>query len=200
MITPKISGIYKITNLITQDFYIGSSIDITKRKYVHFYRFRKVVGNSIMKNAFIKYGPENFKFEIVEKVSDISELQVREQYYCDTLKPKYNIRKIVNSNRGIKVTDPIRLQKLRDSLNLAREVLKTIPSPRLRTTNGLEGSTANRCMTRKKKVLVYDLQMNLIDEVQGVRETCRKYKTYGVTDCCTGRIRKSKGYIFRYAE
>ena len=41
-----------------------------------------------------KYGIENFQFEIVEECLK-SELLNREQYYLDTLNPKYNICKML---------------------------------------------------------------------------------------------------------
>ncbi len=98
-------GIYKITNLVTNDFYIGSTIKFSRRKTEHLYRFNKVKGNSIIKNALIKYGKENFKFEIIEELETFDNLIEREQYYINNLKPKYNIRKIAENNKGIKITD-----------------------------------------------------------------------------------------------
>ena len=84
----KISGVYKITNNITGDFYIGSSKNIKQRWYSHrdkiFWQQRPGMR---LYQAFIKYGLDNFKFEVIEETVDLKE---REQYWIDTLKPSYN--------------------------------------------------------------------------------------------------------------
>lgn len=57
--------IYKITNLVNGKIYIGQTINFRKRKASH----RKILNNteykSYIKNAFKKYGKENFKFDII---------------------------------------------------------------------------------------------------------------------------------------
>lgn len=84
----KISGVYKITNNITGDFYIGSSRNIKQRWYDHKSPSRwKQCQNSPLYLDFQKYGLENFKFEIVEETTNLHE---REQYFIDLLKPSYN--------------------------------------------------------------------------------------------------------------
>lgn len=84
----KISGVYKITNNITGDFYIGSSLDIKKRWANHKSPSRwKQCPNNPLYLDFQKYRLENFKFEIVEETSQLKE---REQYFIDLLRPKYN--------------------------------------------------------------------------------------------------------------
>lgn len=99
------SGIYKITNIITNQFYIGSAVILERRRNTHFYSLiRNDHDNSKLQNAFNKYGEENFVFEILEEIEDKTKLIEREQYYLDTLKPHYNICKIAGSTLGRKVT------------------------------------------------------------------------------------------------
>ena len=84
----KISGVYKITNNITGDFYIGSSKDIKKRWAVHkCVSVWKLRPGMKLYQAFIKYGLNNFTFEIIEETDSLKE---REQYYIEQLKPSYN--------------------------------------------------------------------------------------------------------------
>ena len=84
----KISGVYKITNNITGDFYIGSSKDIKKRWAVHkCVSVWKLRPGMKLYQAFIKYGLNNFTFDIIEETTD---LHNREQYYIEQLKPSYN--------------------------------------------------------------------------------------------------------------
>lgn len=88
MVQNKISGVYKITNNITGDFYIGSSKNIEKRWTDHKSPSRwKLRPGMKLYQAFIKYGLNNFTFDIIEETA---ELRNREQYYIEQLKPSYN--------------------------------------------------------------------------------------------------------------
>ena len=86
----KISGVYKITNKITGDFYIGSSKDI-KHRWAHHRSpsVWKLHPNVKLYKAMAQYGRDNFIFEVLEETTD---LHNREQYYIEQLKPAYNDR------------------------------------------------------------------------------------------------------------
>ena len=59
-------GIYKITNTLTGDFYIGSSIKLDERKHYH---FRCLCNgnhfNSNLQCAYNKYGKDTFEFSVI---------------------------------------------------------------------------------------------------------------------------------------
>lgn len=104
---PKAAGIYKITCTITNKIYIGSATDLRRRKRDHFlYLSRNTHKNRKLQAAWNKYGAETFLFEIIELVSDLDMLIIREQFWLDTLKPfddgGYNLAFIAGSTRGIK--------------------------------------------------------------------------------------------------
>ena len=86
----KISGVYKITNTITGDFYIGSSKDAKKRWADHKCpsTWKNNPNNQLYKDMQ-KYGVDKFVFEILEEVEE-SFLKVTEQQFIETLKPTYN--------------------------------------------------------------------------------------------------------------
>ena len=87
-----ISGIYKITNTITNDFYIGSSKNVKHRWANHKCPSRwKNYPNSQLYKDMKKYGVENFEFEILAEVEP-EELKETEQEFIETLKPTYNNR------------------------------------------------------------------------------------------------------------
>jgi len=105
------SGIYKISNYITKDFYIGSAINLQDRIRRHKSYFKN--GNHInnyLKNVCNKHGSETFIFEIIEYVENIHNLISREQHYIDTLNPKYNICKVAGNSLGFKHSEENKLK------------------------------------------------------------------------------------------
>ena len=70
-----ISGIYKIENIINHKVYIGQSKDIVNRlKTGHL--MLNAESNPYLKNAFIKYGFDNFSFEVIKETSDLNYWEV----------------------------------------------------------------------------------------------------------------------------
>lgn len=79
-----LTGIYKITNTITNKIYVGQSVDIRRRwtshlNILHDSNKNQKEKQTALHQSMIKYGVENFKFEIIELCS-LSELNNREQY------------------------------------------------------------------------------------------------------------------------
>ena len=86
----KISAVYKITNTITGDFYIGSSNDVELRWKAHKWPSSwKRFPNNQMYIDMQKYGVEKFDFEVIEE-AEIWQLKEKEQQFIETLKPTYN--------------------------------------------------------------------------------------------------------------
>jgi group I intron endonuclease len=93
------SGIYQIN--IGDGFYIGSAISLTKRRNQHFSDLRASRHANIhLQRAFNKHG--SIYFEIVEIVEDVARLIEREQFYIDTMKPRYNIAVTAGSQLGFR--------------------------------------------------------------------------------------------------
>ena len=86
----KISAVYKITNTITGDFYIGSSKDVKQRLAVHKCPSAlKQHPNNPMYLDMQKYGVDSFVFEILAEV-EVDKLKEAEQQFIEKLKPTYN--------------------------------------------------------------------------------------------------------------
>jgi group I intron endonuclease len=104
------SGIYMLTNKLTNDIYIGQSGDISKRfkKYFNF-SYIKSKDSFIISRALLKYGYSNFSVTILE-YCDKFNLILREQYYFDKLNPQYNILKITGSSRNFKYSEETKLK------------------------------------------------------------------------------------------
>lgn len=109
------TGVYRFTNKITGDTYIGSAVNLSRRFREYFslnFLNKEVLKNkSIIYRALLKYGYINFSLEILE-YTDKSSVLVREQYYLDVLNPSYNICKVAGSSYG-RITKENTRMKLR---------------------------------------------------------------------------------------
>ena len=86
----KIIGIYKITNTITGDFYIGSSKNIKSRLAAH--KCQSTWNNhpnNPLYQDMKKYSLNNFVFEILAEVEE-GNLKETEQEFIEKLQPTYN--------------------------------------------------------------------------------------------------------------
>lgn len=104
------SGIYKILNLTTNKFYIGSAINLKKRCEKHINELIKNIHkNPYLQNAWNKQWGQNFEFIVLELVEDKNDLLVREQWWMDFTQSYnseigYNICRIAGSMLGTKQT------------------------------------------------------------------------------------------------
>lgn len=89
-----IAWIYQIRNTATNQCYVGSSINIQKRKQRHFFDLEHNKHHNIhLQRAFNKYGAGLFVFEIIQElvVNTESDIRLVEQQYLDTGINLYNI-------------------------------------------------------------------------------------------------------------
>ena len=88
----KISGVYKITNTATGDFYVGSSKDVKSRWACHKCQSTwEKCPNNPMYQDMQNYGVDKFEFQILAEV-EADKLKEAEQRFIETLKPTYNNR------------------------------------------------------------------------------------------------------------
>ena len=87
-----ISGIYRIINTITGDFYIGSSKNVKQRLACH--KCTSTWNNNPNNPLYLdfqKYGLDKFEFQILAE-AEIKQLKEMEQQFIEMLKPTYNNR------------------------------------------------------------------------------------------------------------
>jgi group I intron endonuclease len=102
----RISGIYKITNIVNDKCYIGSSVSVFKRLNAHKGLLKNNKHfNKHLQSSFNKYGIEQFTFDILEEVLDINFINDREEYYIKINKSNdreigYNKRIKCDTNIG----------------------------------------------------------------------------------------------------
>ena len=104
------SGVYKITNIINNKCYVGSSQNILRRWSEHKRELFKNKHHSIvLQRSYNKHKLNNFIFEVLEYCTT-DMLLIKEQYYIDILKPKYNMLKFAGSALGHIVTEKTKLK------------------------------------------------------------------------------------------
>jgi len=80
----KITGIYKIYNIINKKYYVGSSSDVYKRWSQHKYLLNKNKhSNNHLQNSWNKYGANNFEFVVVQECCDSDLLKIEQTYLVE---------------------------------------------------------------------------------------------------------------------
>lgn len=111
------SGIYVLRNTIDQKVYIGSAVDLARRRAQHLSALRGNRHiNPHLQRAFNKDSKNAFTWEVLE-VCDITALLDREQFYLSQRHRGeiYNIRLIAHSNLGMKQS-PESIEKRRKAM------------------------------------------------------------------------------------
>ena len=105
------SGIYVILNTVTNKVYIGSSVNLIRRRSSHFRDLRKNRHiNDILQNSWNKYGEQNFVFIIIEHC-DKTQLRTIEQKYLDLYKPYIKNNGYNLSAKSVWIDSPISQQR-----------------------------------------------------------------------------------------
>jgi group I intron endonuclease len=123
------SGIYKILNTENGKMYVGSSINLKRRREKHFSQLKNNRHpNSHLQGAYNKYNKEKFEWIILEYVPDNSIILQREQYWIDFFKSYnreagYNLAPIAGNCLGAKWSEESKIKRsiTRKALHLCGE-------------------------------------------------------------------------------
>lgn len=95
-------GIYKIINVVNNKFYVGSAVNLSRRRARHFSELRNNRHkNGRLQNAWLKYGEQAFVFVIVEELPDGADLLAAENVWL-----KEHVGKDYCYNLGVDATAP----------------------------------------------------------------------------------------------
>jgi group I intron endonuclease len=96
-------GIYKIINVVNNKFYVGSAVDLKRRKSRHFSELRNGRHNNrYLQAAWLKYGEQAFVFVVVEALPDDADLLAAENVWL-----KEHVGKEYCYNLGVDATAPM---------------------------------------------------------------------------------------------
>jgi len=96
-------GIYKIINVVNNKFYVGSAVDLKRRKTRHFSELRTSKHNNrYLQAAWNKYGEQAFVFVVVEDLPKGADLLAAENVWLNE-----HVGKEYCYNIGINATAPM---------------------------------------------------------------------------------------------
>lgn len=221
-------GIYKIGFVGTSKFYIGSTTEsILARFRRHFNSLKqKKHCNQKLQRAYLKY-KGNITLEILESCKS-EECIVKEQYYIDTLQPKYNICKVAGNTLGFKMPEYIVKTKSKpiDMFDLSGNFLENFKSiAEASRKTGIHLSSISQCLKNngrakdfmfryanqykdlpiytnpnKHKIICYSIKGFFIKEYSSILEASKDL-SIPVGNICKhlqGKYKSCYNYIFQY--
>jgi group I intron endonuclease len=135
------SGIYKIA-APSGNFYVGSAINIDKRRWLHLFELRKSRHHcKPLQNAYNKYGEDCLIFSTLF-YCEPKDLLFYEQRAIDILKPKYNVCKVAGSRLGLKASEETKermrgKKSIQHCENLSKSLKISLSTPEARAINSL---------------------------------------------------------------
>ncbi len=202
-----------IKNTLNSKSYIGSAINVQGRWRKHKSLLnRNIHINKKLQNSWNK--SENvFEFILLEKCDSLNLIE-REQYYIDTLKPFFNIRKIASSNLGLKTSIETREKMSNSSI----ERYKNNPELRDNLSMLMKGNTYNlgrkskrkgipisettrdkisksRC--RYKEILQYNISGELVSIYTSIQDARVKTNIKGISRAVLGKRGTAGGFTWK---
>lgn len=177
-------GVYQLRNTKNEKLYIGSSCNLKKRKNSHFLLLGKNKHHSKkLQNAYNKYGPDSFIFEILEECEKENLLLI-EQQYLDThnvYKKGYNMSNIASrpshTNSKESVKKGIETRRKNGNFEFT-EAHKQKISEALRNSEVFKRRQAEGQVGRRKTIYQYTIEGELINVFRGVLEAAEKTGIY----------------------
>lgn len=193
------AGVYKITNIETHGFYVGSSKDLWKRYREHNTCLRNNNHIEAFQNDYNTYGSDSFKFEVIE-YCDEDIRKNREQIYLDLYKSDdkfYNKANNAYGGTGLTKLSEEHKKHISESVkgklvginspmygkHLNDEVKVKISQNNIGKHSGADNGMYN-CYgaehPKSKVTYIYDEEGNLLYTFNGLRECVRHLLNEGI--------------------
>lgn len=191
-------GIYKITNKINNKSYIGQSIHVEERWKEH---IEKNNNKSLIHLAIIKYGVENFSFEILEQCSQ-QELNDREIYWIDkydTYQNGYNLTLGGESGRKYDVNEILETFNKTQSLFKTANIIGCHITTVRNVCRGL-GINLSYLQEAKPVEKIDPITLNIIQEYYSISEAALDMNVThsAIKRAVEGQNQSCQGYFWRY--
>lgn len=208
------AGIYRIVNTLTKKYYLGSALDLDRRKKAHLNKLKNNKHHSKkLQNSFNKYGEGVFVFEIMEQVyfpNDYSNaikieyLQCLEQYYLDLYilyKLGYNMSSKTDYpavKRTKESLEKARNTRVRNGTTMSQETKFKI-SVALKNSEKWKSQHKEMSENRRQPVYQYDLEGNFIKEWEHRQKVCEVFliKYQNLDAVIFGKNNQIAGFMFK---
>lgn len=198
----KTCGVYLLTCQINNKKYIGSSVDIAGRLSTHFGRETKLYPYKPLYKDIIKYGRDNFSWEVLE-LCNREELIEKERKWYDLIKPEYNL---IRPNDMTSYTDKDCEKRMKEMYEKNGEHLKELYS-----SDYYKSKFRNVQKNRFVSCYMIDKTINQIlkefetytDAGNWISENTNfttKNKVSKIRECCLGNRKSAFGYKWKIKE
>ncbi len=192
------SCIYKITNIVNNKYYIGSTNSL-------YFRIKKHINlliagkhsNKFLQRSWDKYGEFNFNLEILE-LCEKNKLRSREQYYLDNYIGEYNLSPDSISVSGYKWSEE---SKKRFSQKKKGVIFSDKHKKKLSENCYWAGRTGSNNI-RSKKVKQYSLNNELIKEFDSIIDASKEtgVNSRCISMVCLNQRKQTGGFIWKHSK
>lgn len=201
-------GVYLIENVITGQFIVGSTNNLSTRRSQHFsYLKRNIHTNPHLQSSWNKHGETKFKWTVVKTFKTLAEARKSEQFWIDfywnyAWNDVYNMNKLASGGCSVSWSKD-RIQKFSNLLRNNNPMCSALS--RQRVSQSKIGKKrpdlgARNTLSSSKEVAQLDKNGTVLTRFSSVREASKVtgYKHSGLYNCCNGLSNSSHGYIWRY--
>lgn len=143
--------IYAIINIIDDKCYVGQASDKDFRWKEHRKSLRGFYHHSILlQRAWCKHGEHNFIFVTLEVLNNNSQLNKREIYWGNLLKPEYNIAPLGGSMRGYKHTE-----EAKENMSNSHKGYRHTDETKVKMSLARMGNQVNKGRKQSKEVIAH---------------------------------------------
>lgn len=207
-------GIYKITNLINQKVYIGQSWNIKHRWVEHKSNAKTGKNNGHLYNALLKYGVENFSFEVLKEfTTEYPEVLLQKHLdriesmfikYFDSTNRKKGYNKKSGGSHGKHCEETIKKLSGENHYLYGKHPSKETVDKRSGENNYLYGKhlpeETKIKMSEGKTKPIKCIELNKIFPSQKQAEVELKIANSSISAVCSGKRKTAGGYHFQFVE
>ena len=207
--------IYKATNVVTGEIYVGATtVSLQERINDHYNKATKNYGHKFQ-NAIREYGFESFIWEQIDTGINTDELALKEKYYIQKFDSFHNG---YNSDRGggfkktiyqYNLTGELEstfqsLEEASKSSSISEESISHACIGDRKTSNGFYWTYTStfdlKEDIRKKKVILYDYEGELVKVFDSISEASKatEVNKSSIAKCCRGERKKAGNFIWKF--
>lgn len=140
--------IYRILNVVTDQFYVGSAVNFRRRRWEHLNALKKKTHHcEKLQEAWDSYGADAFEFEVLEEIPDAQALLVEDSYLVQFAGHAICYNTASTSTQPPSAADP----KTREKISVTLKKLYADSTKHPRTGKPHSQETKNKISAAKKE-------------------------------------------------